>query len=420
MRNDADPGPDALHGVSCDVCHRIEDVDETRPNFPGLYPGLVSFRRPANESEAVLYGALGDVSYWADLDMQSAYQPELRAIVCAACHQDKNDPDGDSDYEEDNGIVSEPTYVEWLDSDYGDPASGQYADCVDCHMPATGAGAASDLAGPLGRPFGDVRSHRIEGTTAEFLENAVTMTLEAEVVGDSLEVEVRVNNDQTGHHVPTGTPMRNMILLVEAVAESDGTPLTYTGTQVIDELGGVGDPSEGYYAGLPGRLFGRINEALDGTSPVLFTDAVAIRFDNRIAAGETDTSRYTFDLPAERGTVRATARLIYRRAWRALVDAKQWTEDGHGNPLEDLAGPHFGHLMESAEQSIDSGECCADGGVSDAGADVGADGGSDPGGDSGCECSAAPGRSRGHPWLPSTVVGLLLALVVCRARRSRL
>ena len=40
------------------------------------------------------------------------------------------------------------------------------------------------------------------------------------------------------------------------------------------------------------------------------------------------------------------ARLIYRRAFRFLVDAKGWTEDGHGNPLADVAPPHYGHLME--------------------------------------------------------------------------
>ena len=29
-----------------------------------------------------------------------------------------------------------------------------------------------------------------------------------------------------------------------------------------------------------------------------------------------------------------------------LVDAKAWTEDGHGNALADVQPPHFGHLME--------------------------------------------------------------------------
>ncbi len=111
----------------------------------------------------------------------------------------------------------------------------------------------SDL-GPAG---GDVRTHRILGTTAEFLENALSMTMEAEVVGDSVEVEVAITNDQTGHHVPTGVTIRNMILLVEASQASDGEPLEHTGSTVIHDLAVccaaecIADPDQGYYAGLP-------------------------------------------------------------------------------------------------------------------------------------------------------------------------
>ena len=56
-------------------------------------------------------------------------------------------------------------------------------------------------------------------------------------------------------------------------------------------------------------------------------------------------------MPPGGGTLRVRARLVYRRAFRALVDAKGWTLDGHGNPLEDVAPPYFGHLMEEEEWS---------------------------------------------------------------------
>ena len=45
-------------------------------------------------------------------------------------------------------------------------------------------------------------------------------------------------------------------------------------------------------------------------------------------------------------------RLIYRRADRATVDSKSWTTDGHGNPLEDIQAPHFGHLMEEVIKAV--------------------------------------------------------------------
>ena len=35
-----------------------------------------------------------------------------------------------------------------------------------------------------------------------------------------------------------------------------------------------------------------------------------------------------------------------------FVDAKGWTEDGHGNPLKDVAGPDYGHLMEIATEDV--------------------------------------------------------------------
>ena len=58
------------------------------------------------------------------------------------------------------------------------------------------------------------------------------------------------------------------------------------------------------------------------------------------------------------------ARLIYRRAFRAFVDAKQWTTDGHGNPLEDIESPHYGHLMELEELIVEgaiAGDITGDG-----------------------------------------------------------
>ena len=80
---------------------------------------------------------------WATLRIRrragcaAAYQPQLRSEICAACHQDKNDPDLSGDFESEAAIISEPTYLEWLASDYANPDSEVHAECVDCHMPAT-------------------------------------------------------------------------------------------------------------------------------------------------------------------------------------------------------------------------------------------------------------------------------------------
>ncbi|MGH2571303.1 MAG: hypothetical protein ACRDGR_08765, partial [bacterium] len=273
----------ALHGVSCEVCHKIAHIDESRKNFPGIWPGVVTFTRPSTASGQVQYGVLGDTSFDFPLFMRASYQPQLVAAACAACHQDKNDPDEDGDFEEENGVISEPTYGEWLATPYADPQSPLHASCVDCHMPAYGDSTVSSIGGPLRDP-GTIRHHRIEGTTAPYLESSVTMSVVGSVTGLDLDVTVSIANDGVGHHVPTGVTVRNMILLVDAWREEDGMALADDGGQVVHDLGGIGDPEDGYYAGLPGKLFAKVPQGSGGQAPVFFTDATSILFDNRIPA----------------------------------------------------------------------------------------------------------------------------------------
>jgi hypothetical protein len=281
--------------------------------------------------------------------MQPSYQPQMTALLCSTCHQDKNDPDEDGDFGEANGVISEPTYREWLLSPYGDPESPDYASCVDCHMPSYGATTVASISGVPTRDPETIRHHRIEGTTSEYLDNSVELETQCRVVGGELRVEVSIENTRVGHHVPTGVTIRNMILLVEAWREVDGAPLVHTGDQTVHDLGGIGDPAQGYYAGLPGKLYAKHNHDEHGNGPTFFTDATGILWDNRIPAKETDTTHYTFAIPNGTGFVQTRARLIYRRAFRGFVDAKAWTVDGHGNTLEDIEPPHYGHLMEETQ-----------------------------------------------------------------------
>ncbi|MDP7005440.1 MAG: hypothetical protein QF718_04445 [Phycisphaerales bacterium] len=334
------PSEHAIHGISCDVCHKIADVDVEKINHPGIYPEAVTFTKPYDEQ--VQYGLLGDATYHNPM-MGPSYQPQLVAEVCGTCHQDKNDPHEDESFD---GVISEPTYIEWIESPYGDPNSGMYATCLDCHMlPNDSTNACEVLYPPLEREPGTLRSHMILGSTATYLDNSAELLVGAEVVDGELQVEVDVFNNGVGHHLPTGVTVRNCILLVEAFDE-DGNSLEFTGDQVVHALGGVGDPAEGYYANEPGKLFAKCNHGEDGTGPTFYTDATGIIFDTRIPAMSIDSSAYSFAMPEGGGNVSVQARLIYRRAFRAFVDAKQWTTDGHGAPLEDIEAPHYGHLME--------------------------------------------------------------------------
>jgi hypothetical protein len=337
------PSEHAMHGISCDVCHKVADVDVSKINHPGIYPEAVTFTKPYDEQ--VQYGILGDATYHNPM-MGPSYQPQLVAEVCGTCHQDKNDPHEDESFD---GIISEPTYIEWVESPYGNPNSESYATCLDCHMlPNDSINACEVLYPPLDREPGTLRSHMILGSTATFLDNSAELLVGAEIANGELHVEVDVFNNGVGHHLPTGVTVRNCILLVEAF-DNEGNNLAFTGEQIVHDLGGVGNPEEGYYAGLPGKLFAKCNHGEDGTGPTFYTDATGIIFDTRIPAMSIDSSEYSFAIPSSGGDVTVQARLIYRRAFRAFVDAKQWTTDGHGEPLEDIQAPHFGHLMELEE-----------------------------------------------------------------------
>ena len=339
----------AKHGVSCDICHKIAHVDETKTDFPGLFPEQTTFIKPPSSGgsspEPLQFGVLKDTAFNGSV-MRPAYQPQLTTTMCASCHQDTNDHDDDGIFGDPGSVVSEPTWDEWSSSDYANPASANYKTCVDCHMKPTGSNYVSTLSFAPFRDAETVRGHNIQGTSAEYLQNAADMDLTVSQVGTALTVEVDIINSMTGHSLPTGVTVRNMILLIDATRDSDGSALTSTGTQVVHDLGGVGLPSQGYFAGLPGKLFGKHNFDASGVGPVFYTEATGILFDSRIPALTTDSSTYTFDVPAGTGPVSVRARLIYRRAYTFLTDAKGWTVDGKGDPLEDKIAPDFGHLME--------------------------------------------------------------------------
>lgn len=354
----------ALHGVSCEVCHKIADVDETKINYPGIYPGAVVFTRPVPGTPTqVEYGVLGDCDYEESYIMRGSYLPEITTSMCGACHQDKNDPDDDGDFEETNGVISQPTFSEWLNGPYGDRESPMYITCVDCHMPSFGESICSKTVMDQDPPIRDpetIRHHGI-GELARYLERAIRIDVAGEVEGDYLNAQVILRNVGAGHHVPTGSAIRNMILLVRAWRIEDGQPFTYAGTQVVDDLGGVGDPAEGYYAGMPGKFFGKVLMDENGQWPAFFTEATGVLFDNRIPALGSDTTSYTFEIPPGEGTLAVNARLIYRTAFRELIDEKGWTQDGHGRPLEDLMPPNFGHFMTEGGWMSEAGSVEEDG-----------------------------------------------------------
>lgn len=298
-------------GIFCEFCHKIGEVmlnPETDMPYPNM-PGVLSMRlyRPEQERQ-LFFGTFDDVT------RRVSYLPlEEESAFCSSCHF---------------GIfwdtVVYNSYVEWLESPYADPDAGQT--CQDCHMPVTDdTYFVLPEQGGLERPPGRIFSHKMPGAMdEELLQNAVTLTATASYAGDALTVQVRITNDRTGHHVPTDSPLRHMILLVQAT-DADGRPLEQLEGPTVPDWGGVGEPEAGYYAGLPGKAFAKVLEELwTGYAPSgAYWNPTRVLSDNRITAFETDTSRYTFAAP-DGGAAEVEVTLLFRRAFIELMEQKAW------------------------------------------------------------------------------------------------
>jgi hypothetical protein len=306
---------EAADGVSCDFCHKIREViidPDTELPYPDR-PGISSMRlsRP-EEGQEIFFGTFDDVTRrvsYLPLEEESAY--------CAPCHYGVFGGVVGSG-EVAGGVVVYNSYGEWLDSPYSDPETGQT--CQDCHMPVTDYDYfVFPEEGGL-QPRHPIHNHLMPGARdEELLQNSVTMTATALLQGGRVVVDVSITNDKTGHHVPTGVPLRHMILAVRAT-DVDGNPLPYHDGPVLPDW--TGD-----YAGQPGRYYAKIlRDEWTGEMPTgAYWRDISLVEDTRLAAFETDASRYSFSAPAD-GLVTVEVRLVFRRAFQQLMEWKGWDD----------------------------------------------------------------------------------------------
>jgi hypothetical protein len=299
-------------GVACDFCHKVWDVKLDAisglpyPNMPGVLS--FEFRRPA-EGHQFFAGPFDDVAPGED-----TYSPlQKQSQYCAPCHF---------------GVfwntVVYNSFGEWLDSPYSNPETGKT--CQNCHMPPgqTDHFTRLDKGGVIRDPQ-TIFSHCMPGAAnEELLRNAVNMDVKTNRHDEQLIVTVTITNDRTGHHVPTDSPLRHLILIVRAT-DSQGHLLRQSDGPVIPQWCGVGDPNEGYYSGLPGKAFAKVLEEIwTEVSPTgAYWNPTRLLSDNRIAAFAADSSTYTFVAVAD-GKATVDVVLLFRRAFIDLASQKDW------------------------------------------------------------------------------------------------
>lgn len=304
----------AAEGISCDFCHKVREVvvdpstDRPYPDRPGVLSYRLNRPPPGHQFFA---GPFDDVA--PGEDTYSAVQKE--SLYCAPCH-----------FGSFWGTEIYNSYGEWLESPYSLPATGRT--CQDCHMPSSDAEffARPDRGG-IRRSESRIASHRMPGAAdVELLTNAVTMTLAGSQHGDVLSVGIEIRNDRTGHHVPTDSPLRHLILLVGA-SDSKGVSLEQVRGPVLPDWVGVGRDADGNYAGQPGKVFAKVlSEEWTGVSPTAaYWNPTRVVSDNRIPAFGSDSTTIEFATTG-RGPYSVHARLLFRRAYRELARQKGWTD----------------------------------------------------------------------------------------------
>jgi hypothetical protein len=300
-------------GVSCDFCHKIREV-RLNPRFASSAELVVS--RPQGDAKLV-FGPFDDAIFPGDVPDFSFAPWFSDSRVCAPCH------DGSF-----MGVPVYATFSEWRQSAY----AARGTQCQDCHMrPAGLSRFADEEDGGLLRDAADISSHRTMGPDPEaLLRSAVTMETEAEARGRNLAVTVTITNSGAGHHLPTGQPLRHMLLVVSA-RDARGEPLRMLFGERVPSWGGdlAGRIGKGFAKVLlAASEYNRSNVLVQGDTkgdfPAPFWRRPKILTDNRIPAEASDTSQFLFRLPEENAAVEVRAELIYRRAYQDLAEIKGW------------------------------------------------------------------------------------------------
>jgi hypothetical protein len=335
-------------GVTCDVCHKVMDVTLDSDGFPFVdRPGVLSFRFLRPDNGVFTIGPFANI---ATRDANDTTDHRLtcspvfsRSEFCAACHYGKF-----------GNMVIYNSYGEWKQSRFGDnPNEPDYKTCQDCHMSHMQAGEKNP---PLARrqacsesdPAFQNFDHNLmnfgvdESSGKEIpllLKDAAKVNAKFKYEPDeknSLNVAVRVENTKAGHKFPTDSPLRHLILVVEA-KDQLGTSLLQVEGERIPNWGGTGKPfmndlSIRNYGGLPGKIFANLlveedtnmspSAAYWNETKFAWVDASS-NSDTRLVPGKEDRSDYSFTVP-NAGDINISVTLVYRFAFFDLIVQKEW------------------------------------------------------------------------------------------------
>jgi hypothetical protein len=240
-------------GDHCDFCHHVRDVDLSKP--PGVGGALI-LQRPRDTVDGTPSGHIVQVTYGPMPDVPNgfvggSYQPKYSASeYCGACHEQKQEalvPGTSVDASRwPAGLPTHSTYSEWAGSSYNAPGM----QCQSCHMPPddTGLTNSLDVTNPslasitfgFARTPDQIRQHTFLGSLdgkIRLIDAALALALNTASNGTDLTVTVQVKNAGAGHAIPSGEPMRSLVLLVDA--QACGQPMAPSGGMTLNDVAGA-------------------------------------------------------------------------------------------------------------------------------------------------------------------------------------
>jgi hypothetical protein len=315
----------ASEGITCDVCHKVIDVTLDSQKLPYTdRPGILSFSflRPTSGLQFIA----GPWSHWVTsvADVKRTCAPIFsESSFCAPCH-----------YAKFAGVEIYGSYKEWLDSPYSKPGQS-FRSCQDCHMQASQqingiTKAAPAACSPEDDSFQNFSHNMMNRDNVEnpvLVQGAAAVEIDASRGEGKIKVNIKVVNTGAGHKLPTDSPLRHLILVVEA-KDINGMLLSQVDGPRIPDWGGTGNQPEAY-AGKPGVIYANILKDKDtnGIPAVDYWNPTAPAWkgsDNRLVPNEDALSQYFFVAPSH-GEVTITANLIYRSAFINIARKKGWS-----------------------------------------------------------------------------------------------
>jgi hypothetical protein len=236
-------------GVTCDYCHSLREVKQDGPNLKAVVQFGSVKSGPSKDSVSPAHG--------------TAYSSvHTSAQLCAVCHE----------YNNSAGFPVVTTYSEWKAS----PSGKGDLECQQCHMELVRGAVVEPRVRRESSHL--VNLHAMPGShSVTQLNKAVTAKLTASRNGQTIDVAVQVKNEGAGHYLPTGSPMRQVILEVRATSAGVAVASEKrTYTRVLADAGGKAIEKE----------------------YVAFLRATKVLSDTRLAPDETRLETFTFKVPA--------------------------------------------------------------------------------------------------------------------------